>query len=338
MAARPACASWAAPCGRSAARVSRSRPAGAARSPHRTHPRQGPLLLAQATEPIRQAKAAAEAAQLARARRVGRDLGVVNRSDYGHGIRLVPIRGPGGAILREADVVVGDEPDPRRPKAPCDGHDGTDPLEVLKRAGTINAREFEAGEKLRDAIERSQPSLPGMFRSEVRVAPRDRVAITEQQLKACQCVRRALAVLDNVVAPAVLWIVRDGGTIRGYAASAHVRHTTAAELLRRGLGALADHYGSPRLGPRSMPVAQTTALGENRPPVLGDYRGNSAFDKSSADQTAQRDARCAMVCGSSVRGSLAGSARMASKASRIGFRRICPLYYKTGSGLMCLQA
>ena len=53
-----------------------------------------PLLLALATEPIRQAKAAAEAAQLARARRVGRDLGVVNRSDYGHGIRLVPIRGP----------------------------------------------------------------------------------------------------------------------------------------------------------------------------------------------------------------------------------------------------
>jgi hypothetical protein len=40
----------------------------------------------------------------------------------------------------------------------------------------------------------------------------------------------------------VLWIVRDGGTIRGYAAFAHVRHTTASERLRRGLGALADHY------------------------------------------------------------------------------------------------
>ena len=48
-------------------------------------------------------------AQLARARRVGRDLGVVDRSDYGHGIRLAPIRGSGGAILREADVVVDDE-------------------------------------------------------------------------------------------------------------------------------------------------------------------------------------------------------------------------------------
>ena len=81
-----------------------------------------------------------------------------------------------------------------------------------------------------------------MFRSEIRVAPRDRVAITERQLKACLCVRRALAVLDHVVAPAVLWIVRDGGTIRGYAAFARVRQTTTAELLRRGLGALADHY------------------------------------------------------------------------------------------------
>src|SRR6202042_3986452 len=85
-----------------------------------------------------------------------------------------------------------------------------------------------------------------MFRSEVHVAPQDRVAISERQLKAGRCVRRALAVLDNAVAPAVLWIVRDGGTVGGYAAFAHVRHSTVANLLRRGLGALADHYKLPR--------------------------------------------------------------------------------------------
>jgi hypothetical protein len=68
------------------------------------------------------------------------------------------------------------------------------------------------------------------------------VAISGRQLEACQEVRRAIAVLDNVVASAVLWIVRDCGTIRGYAEFAHVRHTTAAERLRRGLSALADHY------------------------------------------------------------------------------------------------
>jgi hypothetical protein len=201
-----------------------------------------PLLLALATEPVRQARTAARAEQLARARRVGRDLGVVNRSDYGHGIRLVPIRGPGGAILREADVEVADTPDPDAPNVIRRRARRTDPLEVLKRAGTISAREREAGEKLRDEIEQSQPSLPGMFRSEIHVAPHDRVAISERQRKAGCHVCRALAALDDVARPAVLWIVRDGGTIRGYAAFAHVRHTTAAELLRRGLCALADHY------------------------------------------------------------------------------------------------
>jgi hypothetical protein len=118
----------------------------------------------------------------------------------------------------------------------------SDSLEVLKRAGTIDAREREAGERLRDAIERSQPSLPGVSRSEVHVAPWSRTAFSERQLTACQEVRRAVAAVDNVVAPAVLWIVRDSGTIQGYAAFAHVRHTTVAKLLCRGLSALADHY------------------------------------------------------------------------------------------------
>jgi hypothetical protein len=201
-----------------------------------------PILLGLATEPIRQAKAVAEAAQLARARRIGRDLGVVNRSDYGHGIRLVPIRGPGGVILREADVVVDDGPDPRRPNSTVRRARRTDPLDVLKREGTINARESEAGEKLRDAIEWSQSSLPGVSRSEVHVAPWDRAAISEQQLKAQRHVDSALAALDESVTAAVLW-VPNGGTIRGDAEFWHVRHTRAAELLRRGLGALADHFG-----------------------------------------------------------------------------------------------
>ena len=68
------------------------------------------------------------------------------------------------------------------------------------------------------------------------------MAISARQLTACQDVRRAVAALDKVVAPAVLWVVRDSGTIRGYAAFAHMRHATAAELLCRGLGTLADHY------------------------------------------------------------------------------------------------
>jgi hypothetical protein len=150
-----------------------------------------PLLLALATDPIRQAKAATGAVQFARARRVGRDLGVVNRSDYGPGIRLGAIRAHDGVLLREADVTVADAPDPDAPKVTRRRARRTDSLEVLKRTGTINVREHNAGEMLRDAIEQSRPSLPGMFRSEVHVAPHDRVAISERQLKAGCHVRRA---------------------------------------------------------------------------------------------------------------------------------------------------
>jgi hypothetical protein len=200
-----------------------------------------PLLLELAAEPIGQAKEAAEAAQLARARRVGRHPGVVDHSDHGPGIRLEAIRAHDRALLREADVTVADTPDPHAPKVTLRRARRTDPLAVLIQAGTINAREREAGEKLRNAIERSQPSLPGMFRSEVHVAPQDRTEGSLHQLWACRKVREALAALDITVIPAMLWVLH-GGMIRGCAAFAHVRHTTAAELLRRGLGALADHY------------------------------------------------------------------------------------------------
>ena len=114
-----------------------------------------PVLLGLVTEPIRQAKAAEEAAQLARARRVGRDLGVVNRSDLGPGIPLATIRAHDRVLLREADVEVVDAPDPHMPNVTRRRARRTDPLAVLKRAGTINAREREAGEMLRDAIERN---------------------------------------------------------------------------------------------------------------------------------------------------------------------------------------
>ena len=49
------------------------------------------------------------------------------------------------------------------------------------------------------------------------------------------------AIVQAVTAPAVLWFVRDRGTIQGYAVVAHVSHTIAIECCR-GLGAVADHY------------------------------------------------------------------------------------------------
>ena len=137
---------------------------------------------------------------------------------------------------------MGDAPDPHIPKRTIRRARRTDHLLVLLREGTIDQRQADAGEMLRNAMERSQRSMPVTPRSEGHVAPWDRTAISEQQLKAGCHVRRALAALDDVTRPGVLCILRDGWTIRDYAAFAHVRHTTAAKLLCRGLGALADHY------------------------------------------------------------------------------------------------
>ena len=205
------------------------------------------------SEAIRQSRIEERAEQLARARRVGRDAGLVKYSDYGPGIRLEPVRAHDGAMLREADVVVGDAPDPHAPKRTVRRARRTDHLLVLLREGTIDQRQADGGELLRNAIERSMPVTP---RSEGHVAPWDRTAISEQQLKARGHVRRALAALDDVARSAVLCIVRDGWTIRDYAAFAHVGHTTAAALLCRGLCALADHYrlARPKVSTAGIPL------------------------------------------------------------------------------------
>jgi hypothetical protein len=192
-------------------------------------------------ESIRRSRLEERAEQLARARRVGRDTGLIKCSDYGPGIRLEPIRAHDGALLRDADVTVGDGPDPEMPKRTIRRARRTDHILALLREGTIDRRQADAGELLRNAMERTQRSLAATSRSEVHVAPWNRTAISEQQLKAQRHVHSALAALDELATPAVLWVL-NGRTIRGYAEFWHMRHTTAAELLRRGLGALADHY------------------------------------------------------------------------------------------------
>ena len=99
------------------------------------------------------------AEQLARARRVGWDAGLVKYSDYGPGIRLGPVRAHDGAMLREADVIVGDAPDLYAPKRTIRRARRTDHLLVLLREGTIDQRQADAGEMLRNAMEWSQRSM-----------------------------------------------------------------------------------------------------------------------------------------------------------------------------------
>ena len=213
----------------------------APRGSRRTGHRQRQAADAAMPEAIRQTRIGARAEQVARARRVGRDYGIVATCDYGPGLRLEPVHAHDGALLREADVMVADAPDPDAPKRTIRRARRTDHLLSLLREGTIDRRQADAGELLYNAMERAQCSLPAVSRSEVHVPPWDRTAISEQQLKARRHVDSALAALDNAVTPAVLWVL-DGGTIRGYAAFAHVRHMTVADLLCRGLSALADHY------------------------------------------------------------------------------------------------
>jgi hypothetical protein len=199
-----------------------------------------PLMLALATEAIRLSKAAVVAGQFARAVRVGRDLGVVNRNDYGHGIRLKPIRARDGTLLREADVTVEDAPDPDAPKVTVRRARRTDSLRVLFRAGTIEPHHVDAGEKLRANMEASSSSMLGMVRSEVHVAPFLRTTVSDRQLRARCKVRCAILALGSTW-PVVEWILLNG-TIGGYAQRASIRHKTAAGLLRDGLGRLARHF------------------------------------------------------------------------------------------------
>ena len=63
---------------------------------------------------------------------------MVNRSELRPRIRLVPICGPGGAILYEAEAAVGNETDPRQPTATVRRPRCTHPMAALKkRAGVI---------------------------------------------------------------------------------------------------------------------------------------------------------------------------------------------------------
>jgi hypothetical protein len=194
-----------------------------------------------AVEASGQDRTAAEAEQFARAKRVGRDRGVVNGNDYGAGIRLEAVYGHDGTLLREADVTVADAPDPHMPKVTVRRARRTDPLMVLHRAGTIDQLQVDAGELLRTAMEESLPPMPGVARSEVHVAPFLRGTFSDRQLRACQTVRSAFLVLGDKL-PVVVWILL-GGTIGGYAARARMRHTTAAGLLQSGLDKLAQHFG-----------------------------------------------------------------------------------------------
>jgi hypothetical protein len=201
-----------------------------------------PLLLAMALEPIRTARAQATAQQRDRVARVGRDRGVVNLADFGAALRLDAVRTRDGTVLREADVLVHDEPEEPGSRRRIRRARRADPLDTLLKHGSINRRQHTAAMALRGDCEAATPKLPSCAaQSEVHAVPWARLGVTPSQLTASAAARDALACLRAQHLPVVIWIV-GGGTITGYVIYARVHRQTATERLRAGLSELANHY------------------------------------------------------------------------------------------------
>jgi hypothetical protein len=204
-----------------------------------------PALLALGLAPLKQARIEAAKAQQARAARVGRDLGVVDRCDFGHAVRLNPVRTRDGTVLREADVKVVDEAD----ETDASNHRRTirrarraDPLQTLWKYKSITTEQFDAGERLRANAEAATPSPGGWAQSDVHVAPWARVGVTSRQIEACGAVRAALRAITGTDRLAITWIVLGGGTVRGAALYARICDKTVTSQLRSGLDALVSFY------------------------------------------------------------------------------------------------
>lgn len=198
-----------------------------------------PLLLALAGESIRQANAATEAAQLARARRVGYD-GPPESANFGPGIRRRVMRDRKGRLLREPDVEVREAVDPRNPNKKLFRARLCDPLDALVRCRTISKRERDAADKVRSMLEYAVPPMAGGIGGEVHVPPFARQPISKRHIDAAHMLRKAAAAVGPRYWSPVLWVCL-GGTVRGYAKQWHIATLTASTLVSDGMGRLADH-------------------------------------------------------------------------------------------------
>jgi hypothetical protein len=203
---------------------------------------------------IRRRRAEEGRAAVARAARVGRDLGVIDRADFGPGILLQALwergrrlRGPEVAV--EHDVAEPDRPNRRMRRARR-----VDPLDALARVDpatgrrTIDRRQYEAAERLRDDAERAEAMTGGAGFGEAHVdcsLTTGRVDLA--RLKALAALRCAIAAMrrgadGELACTVVTWVVLGGGTIEGYARHARMRRAAVPALLCAGLDRLADHY------------------------------------------------------------------------------------------------
>jgi hypothetical protein len=161
--------------------------------------------------------------------------------DIGPHIQHLEAKDGAGRILRPIALTMENGVDPANPNRTARRARRTDPLQVLYRAGTVSGRGLDAGEMLRDFMEKTEPSLSGSARSEIHVAAFLRVAMNDQQLTAATTTRRALKRLSAPQRVAVAWVCC-GGTMDGLRAYRRQRRIVAAEDVKAGLELLADHF------------------------------------------------------------------------------------------------
>lgn len=159
--------------------------------------------------------------------------------DYGPAIRRRDIRWQ-GEVLRVADVRVEDGVDPAAPKQRVRRAVRSDPLDALRRAGSITGREVDAAEEMRRYLEQLEPAMGGGLGVAVQSAAFDRMPITPMHLVAARKVRMATATLGERYWPPVCWVLLHG-TVEGYARERRIRLARAGELVRSGFAMLADH-------------------------------------------------------------------------------------------------
>jgi len=162
-------------------------------------------------------------------------------SDLGPGLRRRPVRDRAGGVLREPDVEVSDQAaDPDNPNRRLRRAYRVDPVELLRRSGTLGPREVEAAQELRDCLERLVASGGGDG-ARVSLSGYPVEPISDAQMRAGRRVREAQALLGPVLWPGVLWLCL-GGTVRGFCEVAVIDRRRGTGIVVLGLQRLAVHF------------------------------------------------------------------------------------------------
>ena len=170
-----------------------------------------------------------------------RPRGAARGVDFGPGARRRPLRDAAGRVIREPDVAVNDQAaDPDNPNRRLRRAYRVDPVELLRRSGTLGAREVEAAEELRECLERVVASRGGDG-ARVSLSGYPVEPISDSQMRASRRVREARALLGPALWPGVLWLCL-GGSVRGYCDEMGIDRRRGTGIIVLGLQRLAVHF------------------------------------------------------------------------------------------------